>query len=66
MTGEDEFDIMCVDLEKKARSKWKCLGGCRTSGLELNERIENNDMFFYYCISPQPRMKVVFLLSIYR
>lgn len=46
MTEEDEFGIMCVDLEKKARSKWKCLGGCRTLGLKLNERIENNNMFF--------------------
>lgn len=46
MTEEDEFGIMCVDLEKKARSKWKCLGGCRTLGLKLNERIENNNMVF--------------------
>lgn len=41
MTGADEF-------EKKVRSKWKCLGGCWTWGLELNERVESYDMVVYY------------------
>lgn len=49
MTGEDKFGVMRVDFEKKARSKWKCLGGYRAWGLELNERIENDDMVVCYC-----------------
>lgn len=40
MIGEDEFGVMGVESEQKARSKWKCLGGCWTWGLELNKRIK--------------------------
>ena len=49
MTGEDGFGVIRVDFEKKAQSKWKCLGCYRTWGLQLNERIESDDMVVYYC-----------------
>lgn len=47
MIGEDEFGVMGVKFEPKARSKLKCLGGCWTWGLELNKRIESYDMVVY-------------------
>lgn len=48
MIEEDEFGVRGVEFEKRARSKWKCLGGCWTGGLELISRIESCGMVVYF------------------
>ena len=68
MIGEGEFGVRGVEFEKRARSKWTCLGGCWTWGPELNKK---DRKLCYGCllsswfhqIFPQPLMQVVFLPS---
>ena len=48
MIGKDEFGVRGIDFEKRARSKWRCLGGCGTGGLEHNSRVESYGMVVYF------------------